>query len=120
MTKEKITQSKLTQQYVELVTRIINISETYLCDARLDDALQILGTDIIELLERELLLEEMVCIQIQRAKIMRFKNRLDNSNNDAILELLYEAEETVKSLDNKRLLAEVVSLIGLVIYDQEL
>jgi hypothetical protein len=110
----------LTQHHIELVTAMISLSEAYLCDARLDDALQLLGSDIIELLARELPLEEMVCIQVQRAKIMRFKNRLDGSSNDATLELLSEAEKTAKALDNKGLLADVSSLIGLVLYDQEL
>jgi len=72
---------------------MINLSEAYLYDARLDDALQVLGSDIVGLLARELLLEEMVRIQVQRAKVMRFKNRLDGSSNDATLDLLFEAED---------------------------
>jgi tetratricopeptide (TPR) repeat protein len=51
---------------------------------------------------------------------MRFKNRLGGGDNDAALELLSEAEKTARSLDNKSLLADVLNLIGLVFYDQEL
>lgn len=99
---------------------MINLSEAYLYDARLDDALHLLESDIMELLAREIPLEEIVRVQVQRAKIMRFKNRLDGSSSDATLELLFEAEKTAKLLDNKSLQADVASLIGLVRYDQEL
>jgi tetratricopeptide (TPR) repeat protein len=120
MTTNSIAQPKLMQRYTELVSAMINLSEAYLYEARLDNALQVLSSDIMELLERELPLEETVRIQIQRAKVMRFKNRLDGSSNDATLELLFEAEKAAKLLDNKGLLADVANLIGLVFYDQEL
>ncbi|MFC1879827.1 tetratricopeptide repeat protein [Chloroflexota bacterium] len=120
MTTDRTTQAKLTHHFMELVAAMINLSEVYLYDARLDEALQILESDIIELLAREVPLEEMVRIQVQQAKILRFKNRLDGSSNDATLELLYKAEKTAKSLENNSLLADVAGLIGLVLYDQEL
>ena len=82
MAANRITQSKLTHHYIALTTAMINLSEAYRYDARLDDALQLLGADIMELLN--------------------------------------EAEVTAKSLDHKSLLADVVSPIGLVLYDQEL
>ncbi len=120
MTTSGITQSGLTRHCIELVGAMIKLSEAYLYDARLDDALQLLTSDIVGLLATELPLEEMARIQVQRAKIMRFKNRLDGSSNDATLELLSEAEKTAKSLNSKSLLADVASLIGLALYDQEL
>lgn len=113
-------QPELTPHYIELVRAMVNLSEAYLYAARLDDALQLLSSDIVELLAKEFPLEEVARIQVQRAKIMRFKNKLDGSSNDATLELLYEAERTAKSLDNKSLLADVTTLVGLVFYDEEL
>ncbi|MCP4538018.1 MAG: tetratricopeptide repeat protein [Chloroflexi bacterium] len=120
MTTNEITQSGLTHHYVALVTAMIDLSEAYLYDARLDDALALLGSDVLDLLASELPLEEMVRIQVQWAKIMRFKNRLDGSSNDATLELLFKAEQAAQSLNHKNLLADVASLIGLVLYDQNL
>jgi tetratricopeptide (TPR) repeat protein len=120
VTTNSITQPKFAQYYIELVNAIVNLSEAYLYATRLDDALQLLSSDIVELLEREFPPEEIVRIRVQRAKIMRFKNKLDNSSNDATLELLFGAERTAQSLDNKSLLADVTNLIGLVVYDKEL
>jgi hypothetical protein len=82
-----------------------SLSEAYLYNARLDDALRLLRSDIVGLPARELPLEEMVRLQVQRAKTMQFKNRLDGLNNDAALELLLEAEKTATSLNSKSLLA---------------
>ena len=110
----------ITQSYIELVNAIVNLSDAYLYAARLDDGLQLLSWEVVVLLECEFPLEERVRIQVQRAKIMRFKNRLDGSSNDATLGLLFEAEKTAKSLDDRGLLADVASLIGLILYDQEL
>jgi tetratricopeptide (TPR) repeat protein len=99
---------------------MIDLSEAYLREARLDDALRLLSSDVMESLAQELLPEEIVRVQVQRAKLMRYRNRLDGSRHDATLQLLFEAEKSAQSLGNKNLQADVAALIGRVLYDQEL
>jgi tetratricopeptide (TPR) repeat protein len=96
------------------------ISEIYLYEARLDDALRLLSSDLLEIVQEELMPQDRVRLQFQRARIMRHRCRLNNRGYDAVLEVLSEAEETARSLNNKCLLADIVDLVGEVIYFKEL
>ena len=120
MSDIKHTQSKLTQYCINLVHAILDLSEVYLWDGRLDDALHLLESDLVEQIEKELPMKEIIQLQVQRAKTMRFKCQLDGSSNESTLALLHNVEERGLDLEDKSILADVVRLIGLVIYDQEL
>ena len=116
MSDIKHTQSKLTQYCINLVHAILDLSEVYLWDGRLDDALHLLESDLVEQIEKELPMKEIIQLQVQRAKTMRFKCQLDGSNNDTFLERLCNTERKAHSLGDLGVLSDVVRLTGLVIY----
>ncbi len=58
MLPNNTTPPKLAQRCAELFSAIINLSEAYLYEARLDDALCLLASDVVELLAGELPLAE--------------------------------------------------------------
>jgi tetratricopeptide (TPR) repeat protein len=114
--------STLAQHYKELVRAMCKVAEAYLYEARLDDALCLLDSDVLKLVERELEPEDRIRIQVQHAETLRYKGLPDNDYGcyDAALEILSEAEKTARPLSDKRLLADVVNLTGLVLYMKEL
>lgn len=114
--------SKLAQYCKELVHAICQVAEAYLYEARLDDALDLLDSDILKLVEGELEPADRLQIQVQQASVLRYKGLPNNDYGcyDAALEILFEAEKTARSLNDKGLLADIVDLIGSVLYAKEL
>jgi tetratricopeptide (TPR) repeat protein len=110
---------ELAQEYRVLVETLCNISEVYLFEARLDDAIRLLNSDVLKVIKEELPPEDKVRIQVQLAKMMLHKSRLSNEGFDAALELLFEIEGIAKSLNDKGILADVVNLIGWGIMNRE-
>jgi tetratricopeptide (TPR) repeat protein len=111
---------ELARHYHALVDALRGISEAYLYEARLDDALRLLNSDLLGTIQEELMPQDRVRLQFQRARIMRHKCSLKNRGNDAELEILSAAEKEARSLNDKRLLADIVDLVGEVIYCKEL
>jgi tetratricopeptide (TPR) repeat protein len=104
----------------ELVQAILKVSEAYLYEARLDDALCLLDSDVLDLVGTGLTPGDRARVQYQRARIMRYRCWLDNGGYDAVLEILSQVEETAMVLDDKSLLADVLDLTGEVVYAKEL
>jgi tetratricopeptide (TPR) repeat protein len=103
-----------------LVDVVCAISEAYLREVRLDDAIRLLSSDVLELIQKELTPQDQVRIHLQHARILRHKCRLDNKGYDAALAILFEAEKIAGRLNDQRALADVVDLIGQTIYLKEL
>ncbi|MCP4674291.1 MAG: hypothetical protein GY854_01990, partial [Deltaproteobacteria bacterium] len=109
---------KLARHYRVLVDAMCEISQAYLYHARLGDALELLNPDVLELVGKDLSPEDKVRLQVQRAKILRYKGYCDYDNDlyDAALDVLFEAEKSVRE---QALLADVVDLIGLTLHSKE-
>ncbi len=120
MNSDTNTHTTLAQQYEALAQAMHAISEAYLYEARFDDALRLL--DVLDLVEKELSPRDNARLCIQRARILRYKGRLNNDHSyyDAALEILSGAEEMAKTLGDKNLQADTTDLIGEVIYCKEL
>ena len=85
MSDIKHTQSKLTQYCINLVHAILDLSEVYLWDGRLDDALHLLESDLVEQIEKELPMKEIIQLQVQRAKTMRFWHYCTTSKKGSLI-----------------------------------
>ena len=120
MTEKETEPSQITEYSIKLTNALLDLAEAYLWDASFDDALRVLQSDIVDLVVNALPLREKIMLQIQQAKTIRFKCQLDGSSSGAALELLRKSEDDALTLGDKALLADVLRLIGLVIYDQEL
>jgi tetratricopeptide (TPR) repeat protein len=112
--------SVLVQSSHEFIQAVLKLSEAYLYEARLEDALRLLDADVLELVERELAPGDGLRVQYQRARILRHRCSLDRSGYDAALDILLRAKETSMALDDKCLLADILDLTGEVLYEQEL
>jgi tetratricopeptide (TPR) repeat protein len=120
MTDKDITHLQIAEYSIKYINALLDLAEAYLWEARFDDALQLLQSDMVDLIMNESSLSEKIMRQIQLAKTLRFKCHLDGSSNDAVLELLHETEKSALALGEKGILADVLRLTGLVTYDQEL
>jgi tetratricopeptide (TPR) repeat protein len=122
MTFDKDSSSRLAQSCQELVQAMRKLAQAYLYEARFDEALGLLDSDVVRQIEAELTPVDQVRIQVQRASMLRYKGLTDNDHDcyDATLEILLEAEEAARGLDDKGLLADVVDLIGMTLYSKEL
>jgi tetratricopeptide (TPR) repeat protein len=110
---------RLGQQRSLLLSAVYAISDIYLGEGRFDDALALLRSDLLTHLS-EFKPEDRVRVQYQCAKVMRHKCWLNSSGYDGVLEMLSEAREAAESLDNRKLLADIVDLIGETMYLKEL
>ena len=116
----KNTEEYLLQSYRNLVDTISKISEIYLYDARFDDALILLNSDYLNLIKNEIPSEDRIRIKIQQGKLMIYKSRFANTGFDTTLNFLHDIENAAKLLNNKKILAEIVDLIGWGIMYREL
>jgi tetratricopeptide (TPR) repeat protein len=115
-------QATLAQYYTEWVCKTCEIGHAYAYQARLDDALALLDSDAVRLVEPELSPRDRVRLQVQRASILRYKGWLNNDHScyDAALSILSETREVVGGLADLGLQADVVDLTGVLSYAKEL
>lgn len=122
MTHKDAIQAMIARTCRQLVQTMCEASEAYLYAARFDDALRVLHSDALESIDNHLIPEDRLCLQIQRAKIMRHRGYHSNDRDcyDAALEILFETLETAESVESAGLLADVVDLIGMTLYSKEM
>jgi tetratricopeptide (TPR) repeat protein len=98
------------------------IAQAYAYQARLDDALSLLDSDAVRLVEPELSPRDRVRLGLQRAGVLRYKGWLNNDHGcyDAALSILSEIEETARSLADPGLQADIADLTGMLLYGKEL
>jgi tetratricopeptide (TPR) repeat protein len=109
----------LAQHYHDLVYILVQISEIYLYEAKLNDAQRLLNADFLKDIEDRLDPHEIARLQIQRAKVMFYRSYFGPSDHDIALAILYEAEKVAASLGDKGLVADVMDLAGSILYAKE-
>jgi addiction module HigA family antidote len=109
----------LAQHYHDLVYILVQISEIYLYEAKLNDAQRLLNADFLKDIEDRLDPHEISRLQIQRAKVMFYRSYFGPSDHEIALAILYEAEKVASSLGDNGLLADVMDLAGSILYAKE-
>jgi tetratricopeptide (TPR) repeat protein len=109
---EKIINGELKIHYDFLVELVVKITEKFLYDGRFDDALLVLDSDFIHLIENELSNENRIILRLEKAKILFNKHLFEYDNFDRLLAEMKEIEADVRVLNNKKILADYLDLYG--------
>ncbi|MEW6736804.1 MAG: tetratricopeptide repeat protein [Acidobacteriota bacterium] len=106
------------QRYKTLINEILQISQAYYYQGRLDDALRLLDNSNEMLDQEEVTCEDWTRVLIQRAKITSFKGSLSGNKDyhNLSLTLLAEAKRRAEDSHDKQLLADTLDLIGFILY----
>jgi len=97
------------------------IAEIYLYEARFDDALVLLNAGVLALVERDSEATDWARLQIQRARIMRYKGYChhDPTLYDQALTILSSVMSVAEASGDKALLADALDLTGLALQSKE-
>ena len=96
----------------QAVESILGIARIFVYQARMQDAVDVVDSQVVRTLAAQLPPEIDVRIRLAKAKCMIYRALFTNEGHDAPLEVLAEAEEIATDLEDKKLLADVLYLTG--------
>jgi len=109
---------ELTKQYKSLVEALCRISEIHYYEGKLDDAAQLLENGAQMLKQNGISREDALKFQLQRGKILYYKNSVDGGDYTESIAFLLETQKMADSIDNEYLKALALDLVGRAFYGQ--
>ena len=111
---------QLNQQTHRLTEVVLGIARTWMHDARYAEALELLDSDLLALLETDVPSTDAVRIRIARAAVLDRRSRDSGEGRDAVMNYVDEIEAAVAACGDKRALAEYLRVKADAVMDREL